>query len=139
MCPFADPFASVPPAKPSTLKFCLQATALLVTFAARLMYVSIYISWTIFKSLLPFGRRKSGPAASGRPSAVFYEGVVTHVRTQPAQNSFTYPVRVAVIDLDAPPPWFSLAAGGYMNADAARKLTGTSGRVMLLTNPPAAG
>ena len=36
----------------------------------------------------------------------FYEGRVFHSRKHPVKNVFTYPLRYAVVDLDAPPPWF---------------------------------
>ena len=40
-----------------------------------------------------------------------------------------YPVRVAVIDLDRPPPWFisSGQATDHMDADKARRFAGTQG------------
>jgi len=36
----------------------------------------------------------------------FYDGRVFHSRTRPVMNVFAYPLRFAIIDLDAPPPWF---------------------------------
>ena len=41
---------------------------------------------------------------------VFYVGRVFHSRKHPAKNAFAYPLRFAIVDLDAPPPWF-LASG----------------------------
>lgn len=61
-----------------------------------------------------------------------------HSRTQPKQNSFRYPVRMAVIDLDAPPPWWSSESNDNLTAHEARQFSGTTGTVKLLTNPPSA-
>lgn len=36
----------------------------------------------------------------------FYLGRVFHSRKHPVKNVFTYPMRFAVVDLDAPPKWF---------------------------------
>lgn len=49
-------------------------------------------------------------------------------------------MRLALVDLDAPPAWFrSLQAGDHLTADAARAFAGTVGRVLLLTNPVSLG
>jgi len=55
---------------------------------------------------------------------------------------FSYPVRLALIDLDNPPPWYAASgqAGAHLTAAAARAAAGTAaGPVWLLTNPWAAG
>jgi len=69
----------------------------------------------------------------------FYEGVVTHSRRKPMKNSFKYEVRVAIIDLDHPPRWFSNQADEHLSADSARLFANTSGPVKILTNPISAG
>lgn len=38
-----------------------------------------------------------------------------------------YPVRMALIDLDAPPSWWSSGANDNLTADEARALAGTKG------------
>jgi hypothetical protein len=55
----------------------------------------------------------------------FYDGRVFHSRKHPVKNVFTYPLRFAVVDLDAPPPWFissGQAAGGLGTEGAWRFL-----------------
>lgn len=50
----------------------------------------------------------------------FYDGRVFHSRKHPVKNVFTYPLRFAVVDLDAPPPWFissGQAAGRGVRGD----------------------
>jgi DUF1365 family protein len=93
-----------------------------------------------------------GEGGTPTPSICWWvEGRVTHVRRQPARHSFAYDVRLALVDLDAPPRWFvqeqqqqrGKGGGGhaYLTAQEARAAAGTSpgGRVLLLTLPAAAG
>ncbi|WIA12448.1 hypothetical protein OEZ85_012483 [Tetradesmus obliquus] len=78
------------------------------------------------------------PAA--HPGATFYEGKVTHVRRRPVENSFEYPVRMALVDLQQQPPWFQQhQAADHMSAEQAQKFAGTDGKVLLLSNPVVAG
>lgn len=79
------------------------------------------------------------PVLQHHPGAQFYVGQVLHTRRKPVANSFRYNVRVAVIDLDNPPPWFSKQAADHMSAQQARDFAQTSGGVKLLTNPTSAG
>ncbi|KAK9908354.1 hypothetical protein WJX75_006503 [Coccomyxa subellipsoidea] len=72
-------------------------------------------------------------------SCIFYEGTVYHIRRRPIHNSFRYPVRMAVVDLDSPPDWWHEQAGDHMTADEARAFAGTDGSVLLLTTPVSAG
>ncbi|KAG2502138.1 hypothetical protein HYH03_000626 [Edaphochlamys debaryana] len=72
-------------------------------------------------------------------SCTFYEGKVLHIRRAPAHNEFRYAVRMAVLDLEAPPSWFKAQAADHMTADEARKFAGTTGPVKLLTDPMTAG
>ena len=67
----------------------------------------------------------------------FFLGSVVHERTRPIRNTFTYPLRFAVVDLDSPPGWFtgSGQAGDHLTAVEARARCGTNGRVRLLTVP----
>eukprot|EP00850_Spirogloea_muscicola_P009700 SM000055S18234 [mRNA] locus=s55:138225:146666:- [translate_table: standard] len=75
-------------------------------------------------------------AAGGGGGCDLYEGVVRHSRRRPVRHEFEYPLRNALIDLDAAPPWFvASSARHHMTADQARELAATDGRVLLLTNP----
>jgi DUF1365 family protein len=67
------------------------------------------------------------------------EGRVTHVRRKPVRHAFGYDVRLALLDLDSPPRWFSAQQNDHLTADQARAAAGTTGRVLLLTLPAAAG
>lgn len=84
-----------------------------------------------------------------QPGCVFYECVLHHARLRPARHEFEYRVRMALLDLDAPPRWFSdkTASGdgkAHLSAAEARRAAGLPpsskpGPVWLLTMPPAAG
>ena len=67
----------------------------------------------------------------------FYKGRVFHARTKPVKNSFAYPLRFAVIELDNPPYWYGSSgqANEHLTAGEARGRCGTNGRVRLLTIP----
>ncbi|GMH32836.1 hypothetical protein BSKO_00670 [Bryopsis sp. KO-2023] len=75
--------------------------------------------------------------ASGK--CYFYEGSVFHVRRAPKENSFAYPVRMSIVDLDDPPPWWKLQSKHHWNADQVRAKAKTDGGVKLLTNPVSCG
>ena len=53
------------------------------------------------------------------------------------RRAFAYPLRAAVVDLDAPPAWFvrSGQAADHMSADQIRERCGAGGAVRLLTSP----
>ena len=67
----------------------------------------------------------------------FVVGRVHHARDHPVRRSFSYPLRLAVVDLDAPPAWFARSgqAADHMTADQARARAGANGPVKLLTSP----
>ena len=67
----------------------------------------------------------------------FVVGRVHHARDHPVRRSFSYPLRLAVVDLDAPPAWFARSgqAADHMTADQARARAGADGPVKLLTSP----
>ena len=71
----------------------------------------------------------------------FYEGKVWHMRKSPRKNSFVYPLRFAVIDLDNAPRWFASSgqAKDHLTADEVRARCGTDGPVRLLASPWAFG
>lgn len=69
----------------------------------------------------------------------FLEGFVSHTRGHERTWFFKYAVRMALIDLDAPPPWWALEPVGRLSADAARVAAGTTGKVRLLTTPSSFG
>ncbi|KAK8942615.1 hypothetical protein KSP39_PZI009098 [Platanthera zijinensis] len=62
-----------------------------------------------------------------------YEGRVRHSRTKPVVNSFEYPVRYALFDLERSPDL------SHLSADRAREAAGTDGPVFLLTIPASVG
>ncbi len=113
----------------SLLYHTLRAVLLAVLEGARLLV----------GSLVPWPR-----ALASRCGAVeFYEGRVHHSRLAPARHTFTYAVRYCLIDLDAVGPATYAASqlrhGARLSADAARALSGCSGRVRLLVLPASAG
>ena len=76
-------------------------------------------------------RRRS--TASRIPMVSCWHG---SLRPRPRRSAFLpslclshprYPVRMAVVDLDAPPPWFAAQARDHLTTDAARQLAGTAG------------
>ncbi|KAL8482903.1 hypothetical protein ACS0TY_025807 [Phlomoides rotata] len=54
-----------------------------------------------------------------------YDGTVYHERRHPVHNSFRFPVRYALIDLDRPP----YSPPNFLSADDARRAAKTSGPV----------
>lgn len=62
-----------------------------------------------------------------------------HHRRKPVKNKFSYPVRMAVVNLDNPPAWFDTDVDDHLSADQARALAGTKGPVELLTHPASLG
>lgn len=118
-----------------------QAAALLFTFFWAVIRATLYIPYALLRiflraCLVKIGLESLVTAPSG---ASFYKGSVFHSRKRPKENSFIYPVRMGIIDLDSPPPWWRAGDGDTLTADQARELTGTSGPVRILTHPPAAG
>ena len=91
-----------------------------------------------------FGRGSGDSGSSSDGGAcTFYEGTVWHTRKAPVKNSFTYPARYCLVDLDAaqpPPVWCAWLLADRLSADEARRFAGvSSGRVRLLFMPPSAG
>ncbi|PIN04063.1 hypothetical protein CDL12_23410 [Handroanthus impetiginosus] len=90
--------------------------------------------------LLPFRyllHRISGVRASTKALdfVALYQGTVWHERRRPVYHSFRYPVRYALIDLDAAPR----APPNHLSAKEARRFAKTNGPVFLLTIPPSVG
>lgn len=70
----------------------------------------------------------------------FLEGHVTHARSHEANHAFKYPVRMALVDLDSPPAWWSQEPVPRLAAKEVREALGVpSGRVRVLTTPSSAG
>lgn len=91
-------------------------------------------------------KMKSKKPRKQRPGCVFYECALHHRRLRPATHEFEYRVRMALVDLDAPPRWFETMlkkTKAHLSAAEARKAAGllpsSKGPVWLLTMPPAAG
>jgi DUF1365 family protein len=119
------------------IQLAAQGLSLLATFVIAIFRAIVYIPY----ALLHISVRAVCPSSWFSPprGASFYRGVVLHSRRRPRKNAFTYPVRMAVIDLDEPPRWFDVSSADLLTAAAARRLAGTSGPVSVLTHPPAAG
>ncbi|KAL8479381.1 hypothetical protein ACS0TY_026305 [Phlomoides rotata] len=64
-----------------------------------------------------------------------YEGTIYHERRHPVHNSFRFPARYALIDLDRPP----YSPPNFLSSDDARRAARTSGPVYLLRVPPSLG
>lgn len=120
-----------------------QAASLLATFIYASVRVLLYLPYALIVILVREAAHWIGlwriPPRELTRGAQFYEGIVMHSRRRPKENSFTYPVRIALVDLDHPPPWWREGEGDTMSAGVARRLAGTPGAVRLLTHPPAAG
>ncbi|KAK9801897.1 hypothetical protein WJX73_009084 [Symbiochloris irregularis] len=112
------------------------------------LFMLASLFWTIFTSsvrllvslpavLLHTLFRHSPQAKAGQ--CTFYDGDVYHVRRLPTYNSFRYPVRLALINLDDVPGWWSSCQHEHLTAKEARQAASTEGTVLLLTNPSAAG
>ncbi|KAI3470196.1 hypothetical protein Pfo_026859 [Paulownia fortunei] len=110
------------------------------------LYLLCYITYTTFTSIilslllafrLLLRRRVSVPHGSKETGNIvaLYEGTVYHVRRHPVHNSFRFPARYALIDLDRRP----YAPPNYLSADDARRAAKTNGPVFLLRIPPSLG
>ena len=89
-------------------------------------------------NLLPAPKKKEVPGC------VFYECSLHHRRLRPARHEFEYRVRMALVDLDAPPRWFlKMKKTPHLSAAEAREAAGlpasSKAPVWLLTMPPSAG
>mmetsp|Transcript_18057 Transcript_18057/g.32154 ORF Transcript_18057/g.32154 Transcript_18057/m.32154 type:complete len:314 (-) Transcript_18057:162-1103(-) len=121
---------------PSSGQLLAQAGSLLATLFTCCLAVAVDLPARLLRLFLRPWSRSSPNSDCG---VQFYEGTVIHSRRAPIRNSFKYPVRVALIDLDSPPLWFSAQAGDHLSAKEAREFAGTTGPVRLLTNPISAG
>lgn len=118
-----------------------------VQLLAQALFLLGAVFWSILRIIayIPYAiatisLRAVVPWAFCPPSgAVFFKGSVFHTRRRPKENSFTYPVRMAFINLDHPPTWWDSISNDTMTADEARAVTGSNGPVWLLTHPPSAG
>ncbi|KAL7145550.1 hypothetical protein ABFS83_07G092000 [Erythranthe nasuta] len=102
------------------------------------LYLLCYIIYTTFTGFRLLFRRISGGAGSNqeiRNIVALYEGTVFHERRYPTRNSFRFPARYALIDLDLPP----YSPPNYLSADHARRAAKTNGPVYLLRIPPSLG
>eukprot|EP00210_Caulerpa_lentillifera_P001883 g1812.t1 len=70
---------------------------------------------------------------------VFYEGHIVHIRRHPVFHEFTYPLRLALVDLDEPPNWFLGQSADHWTSEECRRKAGTDGKVKLLTSPACCG
>ena len=105
------------------------------------------LEWTIFtpdgeqideetKTGAADGQRKASAFIFHPGQTVWMEGRVHHRRQEQAENRFTYRIRMALVLLDAPPPWF---AGDHLGSSEARAIADTDGHVLLLTDPSSLG
>ena len=127
-----------------------QGASILCTFFYSVLCAVAYTPYAVLRITLRNIFNKLGfipaiPNATATASsfassgAAFYKGMVMHSRRKPKENSFVYPVRMALINLDSPPIWWKPGTGDTLTADEARSTAGTAGPVHLLTHPPSAG
>lgn len=91
---------------------------------------------------LPAGSAHAETASKTRSRASstrWYRATVHHARNKPVRHSFSYDVRVAIVDLDDPPGWYDAKTNDTMTADEARAVANTKGAVRLLTDPSVGG
>jgi DUF1365 family protein len=131
-------------------KFASQGLSVFYTFVWSVLCALSYTPYALLcitlrnllskLGIIPATPNATATAASFAVSgAAFYKGMVMHSRKKPKENSFVYPVRIALINLDSPPSWWTPGAGDTLTADEARSTAGTAGPVHLLTHPPSAG
>lgn len=107
--------------------------------AARLYWVALIGAIrSLWCALCALVRLALGKTAEDHMGVEFFDGHVTHVRSHEGSHAFSYPVRMAVIDLDSPPPWWRFEPVARLSATEARAAAGTEGRVRLLTTPSSA-
>ncbi|XP_050370374.1 uncharacterized protein LOC126788427 [Argentina anserina] len=97
--------------------------------------ISTFLTSLTLSLLLPLRilLRRLSPSSSSAVS--LYQGTVFHERRRPVHHSFRYSVRYALIDLDDSPH----ALPNHLSSDEARRISGTSGRALLLTIPESVG
>ena len=125
----------------------VAAAAAAARKAARKVETSSALGQRLIKAAVPAKVMSLLPGPKTLPGCVFYECVLHHRRLRPARHEFEYRVRMAFLDLDAPPRWFSKSnkknKTHHLSAAEARKAAGllpsSKGPVWLLTMPPAAG
>ncbi|KAH0677804.1 hypothetical protein KY285_025605 [Solanum tuberosum] len=99
-------------------------------------FLSLLLLFRLLLRRLGFRFDAAGAVAGeGEDTVSLYEGTVWHERRRPVHHSFRYPVRYALIDLDrsSNPP------SDHFSAHEARRISGTTGPVFLLTIPPSVG
>lgn len=99
------------------------------------LYLLCYITYTTLTSIMfsltlafrLLRRRISGGShdEAGSNVVALYQGTVYHERRHPARNSFRFPARYALIDLDRPP----YAPPNYLTAQDCRRAAKTNGPV----------
>lgn len=120
----------LPPKLRKVILSACQATKLLTA-------IFVHSTWTLCSFFLALLRGSS--CAEHCEGVQFLEGHVTHARSLEAKHSFRYGLRMALIDLDHPPFWWSQEPIQRLTAQEVRDAAGTSGNVKLLTSPAAAG
>ncbi|KAH0755375.1 hypothetical protein KY290_025645 [Solanum tuberosum] len=99
-------------------------------------FLSLLLLFRLLLRRLGFRYDAAGAVAGeGEDTVSLYEGTVWHERRRPVHHSFRYPVRYALIDLDrsSKPP------SDHFSAHEARRISGTTGPVFLLTIPSSVG
>ena len=121
------------------------STAAAAAEARLLPLVPARLSRPLLSLVAATTKKKKRPSKK-LPGCVFYECALHHRRLRPARHDFEYRVRMALVDLDAPPRWFSELQDkkkAHLSAAEAREAAGllpsSKGPVWLLTMPPAAG
>ncbi|CAE7357532.1 unnamed protein product [Symbiodinium sp. CCMP2592] len=117
----------------------LQKKALSACQAWRLLSSIVVHGFCMLCSLI-FALLRLAAGAEKCAGVEFLEGHVTHARSHEANHAFKYPVRMALVDLDSPPAWWSEEPVPRLSAKEAREALGVpSGRVRVLTTPSSAG
>eukprot|EP00882_Tetradesmus_deserticola_P033600 GHRQ01038398.1.p3 GENE.GHRQ01038398.1~~GHRQ01038398.1.p3 ORF type:complete len:120 (+),score=41.73 GHRQ01038398.1:319-678(+) len=99
-----------------------KAGALLYTQITSLVRLAVLLPQLLLSNAI---QQQPPPA---HPGAMFYEGKVTHIRRRPVHNSFEYPVRMALVDLQQQPAWFQQhQAADHMTAQQAQEFAATHG------------
>lgn len=113
-------------------KLFVQILALLFTITVATIRAMAFVPTLLIQKALKIRKYSDY-------GAIFYEGTVSHTRRAPVYHSFQYKVRMAVVNLDSPPKWWSSLPNDHLAPWEARTMARTDGPVHLLSHPTTAG
>lgn len=118
-----------------------QFFSLIWTFVSAISNVLVCLPYFVLVNSRVFTVHSGSEKSSvGQDSTSWmYYAKVHHSRSKPVKHTFSYDVRVALINLDNPPKWYDGRANDTMTSCQARDVANTKGNVMLLTHPPVGG